>query len=244
MQSGTISVTLGGSAALNKTTAGTVSLTKNLPGGNYAISDGTLNLNGFSQSIGTFQITGGTVTGSGTLTSNADYDVQAGTINVVLAGGSTIDLNKTGAGTAILSSANTYAGMTVISGGALRADLGTNIPSGSFLRLDGGMLETVAATTFTRSLGTSGSTFQLTANGGGFSAATAPLTVNVGGGSATLNWGTSVGSQIVGTLKFGSHDGCKLRDFPERHQSQRRGPHRSKSTTIRTRPATSPPCPA
>ena len=42
-------------------------MTKSLPGGNYAISDGTLNLNGLSQTIGTFQITGGTVTGTGTL---------------------------------------------------------------------------------------------------------------------------------------------------------------------------------
>ena len=39
-----------------------------------------------SKSIGTFQITGGTVIGAGSLTSNAVYDIQAGTINAILAG--------------------------------------------------------------------------------------------------------------------------------------------------------------
>ena len=67
LQNGTVSVLLGGSGALSKTTPGTASLTKSLPSGNYAISDGTLNLNGLSQTIGTLQTTGGTVTGTGTL---------------------------------------------------------------------------------------------------------------------------------------------------------------------------------
>ena len=60
----------------------------------------------------------------------------------------------------------------------------------------------LASSTFARSLGTSGSTFQMTANGGGFSASGNPLTVNIGDGAA-LDWGTTVGSQLVGTLKFG-----------------------------------------
>ena len=56
--------------------------------------------------------------------------------------------------------------------------------------------------TFTRSLGTSGSTFQWTHNGGGFSAGTGSMTVNVGGNAtpATLTWGDTIGSQIVGPL--------------------------------------------
>ena len=46
---------------------------------------GTLNLGTRSQSIGTFQITGGTVTGTGTLTSNAAYDIQGGTVGATRA---------------------------------------------------------------------------------------------------------------------------------------------------------------
>ena len=204
LEGGTIDVNLGGTAALNKAGSGTVSLLKNLPGGNYSISGGTLNLNGFSQSIGTFQITGGAVVGTGTLTSNADYDVQAGTVGVVLGGGTAIDLHKTGAGTAILAATNTYSGQTAISGGVLQADFGVGIPSNSFLSLDGGVFESVAGGTFIRSLGSSGGTFQFTANGGGFSSVGSPLTVNVGGSGAALAWGTGVGSQIAGPLKFGS----------------------------------------
>ena len=53
----------------------------------YTITGGTLNIGTLSASIGAFQITGGTVTGTtGVLTSNAAYDIEAGTVNVALAG--------------------------------------------------------------------------------------------------------------------------------------------------------------
>jgi autotransporter-associated beta strand protein len=127
LQNGTVDIGLGGNAGLIKSGPGTVSLTKNLPGGNYTISDGTLNLNALSQSIGSFQITGGTVNGSGTLTSNAAYDVQAGTVNLILAGA--VGLNKTGTGTAILTANNTYTGPTTITAGALQLGNGTSTGS-------------------------------------------------------------------------------------------------------------------
>ena len=65
-----------------------------------------------------FKITGGTVSGTGVLTSNTAYDVQAGTVNAKLAGAS-IALNKTGSGKALLSGANTYTGATTVAGGTL-----------------------------------------------------------------------------------------------------------------------------
>jgi autotransporter-associated beta strand protein len=114
-------------------------------------------------------------------------------------------LQKNGNGTLLLSAANTYAGTTQLSGGALQAVQGTGLPTASFLSLDGGVYEGIGATSFTRSLGTSGSTVQWTANGGGFSANGGQMTVNIGGASAPLVWGTTVGSQIVGPLIFGSH---------------------------------------
>ena len=130
--------------------------------------------------------------------SSADYTVMQG---AVTNGSGTAGLIKTGDGVLCLTSgSNNYNGTTTISGGVLEE----NLPTGSFLSLEGGVYETVSGGTFSRSLGSSGGPFRFTGNGGGFSTYTSPLTVNVGGGSGTLAWGTSTGTQIVGTLKFGS----------------------------------------
>ena len=127
---------------------------------------------------------------------------------------------QNGPGTTILSGANNYSGSTIISAGALQANIGTGIPSSSFLSLDGGVLQSNGNNTvnFTRSLGTSGATFQWTANGGGFSAGNAPMVVNIGGNATpdTLAWGTApgdVGSKLVGTLKFGSTTAAAVTTF-------------------------------
>jgi autotransporter-associated beta strand protein len=54
-------------------------------------------------------------------------------------------------------------------------------------------------------LATSGAgKFQFTANGGGFSAGSAAMNVNIGGSNSQITWGTTVGTNLVGTLKFGS----------------------------------------
>ncbi len=130
--------------------------------------------------------------------SAADYTVMQG---AVFNSTGTAGLIKTGNGELCLtSSSNNYNGNTTISGGVLQE----NLPANSFLSLEGGVYETVSGGTFSRSLGSSGGSFRFTSNGGGFSTTTNPLTVNVGGNSATLAWGTSTGTQIVGTLRFGS----------------------------------------
>ena len=202
LQAGTVNINLGGSVGVNKTGTGTAMLLKNLPGGNYAISAGSLNLGGFSQSISGLSITGGTVTGNGTLTSSSDYDVQGGVVDVVL-GGSSVGVHKSGPATAILTRTNTFGGSTTISGGALQADFGSTIPASGFLILDGGVLETLSGGTFTRGFGSGGSnSFQMTENGGGFSTAGGPCAVNIGGNGDTVPWGDDVGSGLVGTLKL------------------------------------------
>jgi autotransporter-associated beta strand protein len=118
--------------------------------------------------------------------------------------GAGADLQKDGTGTLILSAANTYAGTTLISGGALQAVDGVGLPSASFLALNGGVLQ--GNGTFTRALAASGtSNLEWTANGGGFSANGGTFNVNVGGANAPLAWGDEVGSQIVGGLVFGSN---------------------------------------
>jgi autotransporter-associated beta strand protein len=103
-----------------------------------------------------------------------------------------------------LSAANTYTGTTTVTGGALQAVDGTGLPSGNVLILDGGVLQGSGVTSFTRPIGTSGTTVQWTANGGGFAANGGQMTVNIGGASAEQIWGTTLGSTIQGPLIFGS----------------------------------------
>jgi autotransporter-associated beta strand protein len=117
LQNGTAAVALGGSAGLNKSTAGTVSITSALPGGNYAISGGTLNINGLSKSILGFQLTGGSLMGTGTITSETAFDVQNGVVGAVLAGAS--GLVKSEDGVVVLESTATYTGTTQINTGTL-----------------------------------------------------------------------------------------------------------------------------
>ncbi len=130
--------------------------------------------------------------------------MQNGSVTAIVAGAA--NLSKTTTGTVTLSGANSFSGTTTISAGALQANDGTGLPTGSFLSLDGGVLQGDGVASFTRSLGTSGSSnFQWTANGGGFSANGGKLTVTIANNAATeVVWGTTVGSQIVGTLDFGS----------------------------------------
>jgi fibronectin-binding autotransporter adhesin len=164
-----------------------------------------------SQIVGTLKLMGATfvngvdLNGGARTVSVLGTNGSAGTMSgVIRDSGTGGGLTKTGPATLILTGANTYAGTTTISEGAIRATEGIGFPTGSFLSLDGGVLERPSAGSFIRSLGTSGNTFQWAAGGGGFSAAGGQLTVNIGGAGAELVWGTAVGSQIVGPLKFGS----------------------------------------
>jgi autotransporter-associated beta strand protein len=121
----------------------------------------------------------------------------------VISGAGFVD--KQNPGTLIQLGTNTYTGTTTIRDGVLKANHGQGLPSASYLSINGGVLESTGTSTFTRALGTSGANkFAWGSSGGGFAGGYGPLTVNVGGSSATLTWGTTVGTNIVGPLKFGS----------------------------------------
>jgi autotransporter-associated beta strand protein len=97
--------------------------------------------------------------------------------------------------------ANTYTGVTTISGGQLRAVDGVGIPANSLLTLSGGVLE-VGGTTFTRTLGTGAGQVQLTAGNTGFAAGTTNRLVVTLSGGAALTWGS--GGFSPGQLVLGS----------------------------------------
>ncbi len=75
-----------------------------------------------------FRITGGAVIGTGTLTSNADYDIQGGTVNVRLIGD--VGLEKTGTDLATLAGANNYRGATTVDEATLKVTGGISGTSG------------------------------------------------------------------------------------------------------------------
>ncbi|WP_020482244.1 beta strand repeat-containing protein [Methylomonas sp. MK1] len=161
MQAGTVSAVLGGSVGLNKTTAGTVTLSgSNTYTGNTQVSAGTLALgagdvlantsslivNGGSFDLGSHndtvagvQLLSGSITGTGTLTSNSTFDMQAGTVSAVLGG--SVGLNKTTAGTVTLSGTNTYTGNTQVSAGTLALGAGDVLANTSSLIVNGGSFD-------------------------------------------------------------------------------------------------------
>ena len=186
-------------------------------GAAVTITSGTLDLSGYSATIGTLSgSAGGTITsgssGSITLTStSATNSTYAGTITNGLG---TMAFAKQGAGTLTLSGSSSYTGATMISGGVLAygasnalSDLTAVTVAGGGLNL-GSYNDTVASFTIT-----SGSLY----GSGKLTAATYALcggtvTGNLGGGSMTVTANSNVNgtadatsaSLNVGTLTLGS----------------------------------------
>ncbi|MCB8823426.1 autotransporter-associated beta strand repeat-containing protein, partial [Microvirga rosea] len=87
--------------------------------------------------VGQFQMTDGTVAANATINAGTAFDLQAGTVNGVLAG--TGALTKTSPGTATLTNANTYSGGTSVLTGTLEIQNGAALGSGG-VTLNGGHL--------------------------------------------------------------------------------------------------------
>ena len=142
-------------------------------------SSATFDLAGFSKTIGSLAGTG-TVTSSaaGTLTLTTGGNNTSTAFSGILQNGSatSVALTKNGSGTLTLGGANTYTGITTISGGEISINADTRlgaepaIATQGHLLLDGGTLAT--GTTFTLSanrgitLGSSGGTISILTGGG------------------------------------------------------------------------------
>ena len=149
--SGSLTVAGGGLVALSGSNSYTGGTTLNsgliqagsnfsLGSGPLAINSGTLDLNGFSASVGALSGSAGAVitsnAGAGTLSagdgSNTTY---AGAISGPLG------FTKTGAGSLVLASANTYTGSTTLNGGTLVIGASGAISSGTVTINSGGLLD-------------------------------------------------------------------------------------------------------
>ena len=186
--------------------------TINLTGGTINAGAATLYLIGsvnYARSIWPATIEGnlslGTSAGTFSVTQGSSTDL---TVTANISGSPAGGLLKTGNGLLTLSGSNTYSGGTTINGGALQANSGAGLPSNSNLTFNGGVLQSNGAASFTRLLDSSSTGVQWTSLGGGFSASDGELTVDIGGNGTgtggTIVWGTTISTNIVGTLMFGS----------------------------------------
>ncbi len=163
LQGGTVDIVLAGSGTgLNKTGSGTLTLNRAntytgltsvsagtlalgiaeaiADGNDVAVSGGTLNLGAFDKTFGLVTMTGGTISGTGTMGTNAAaFELQGGNVEVVLVGSGT-GLNKTGTTTLNLNQTNTYTGLTTISDGTLILRVAGAIADGNDVAVSGGTL--------------------------------------------------------------------------------------------------------
>ncbi|WP_404361261.1 autotransporter domain-containing protein [Methylotuvimicrobium sp. KM1] len=160
MQAGGVDATLSGDIGLDKTTGGTVTLSgNNTYTGTTTVSEGvlalgaddifadnsTLLINGGELALGNFNDTfagvtlaSGSISGSGTLTSNSTFNLQSGSIDAVLAGSD--GATKTTDGIVMLNVNNTYTGTTTVSEGVLALGADDIFADNSNLRINGGEL--------------------------------------------------------------------------------------------------------
>jgi autotransporter-associated beta strand protein len=123
--------------------------------------------------------------------------------NVTIASAITGSFTKAGQGTLTLTGTNS--GGVTVAAGALRANDGAGLPVRNLV-LNGGVLEGLGATTFTRGLATSGNGTMQWTGSGGFSASGGKMTVAIGGAASltALVWGSGHFVPSGAALLFGS----------------------------------------
>ena len=189
-------------------------------GAGLLLSGGTLDLGATSQTVGAVSITGASTISNGSLTGTsyaASLATGTATVSANLLANGSAGFSKTGNGVVVLSGANTYAGITSITGGTLAFSSADDLGNGSAtntITLDGGVLSFTPATTVSLaanqgvSVGASGGTIHvdeafgaLTLPGGVTSSSAVNLTktglgtlsvgatVNLNGGNVTVSSG-------------------------------------------------------
>ena len=115
--------------------------------GDVTVAGGTLDIATFNDTVATVSLQGGVITSStGVLTSTAAYDLRDGSVTAILAGA--VGLNKSTGDIVTLSRANTYSGVTNVTGGTLAFSAANNLGDASAtntLTLNGGTLSYTGA---------------------------------------------------------------------------------------------------
>jgi len=129
--------------------------------------------------------------GGPALTAASGTSGALATVSGVLSGNASAGLSKNYNGVLSLTATNTYGGPTTVSGGVLRANDGTGLPSAGNLTINGGVLET--GVNLTRALGSGAGAVQVTGGVSGFSAYGAPALIAIGGTTSptALTWGSA-----------------------------------------------------
>ena len=189
---------------LTNVQAGTLAYGANnaLSNGAVQVSGGVLDLKTFNDTVGAVILASGSITGSTGVLTGASYAVQSGSISAILAGA--VALNKTTTGTAILSGANTYTGVTTVSAGTLRATTSDNAlgAGAASLTLAGGILELANDTGLdfarntTLSANSTVNSDVLTLGAAGVTHSLGTLTMT--GQTLTIGSGSTVGSGTAG----------------------------------------------
>ena len=204
VQAGTGTVTLSGTnnySGVTSVNAGTLqagSVTAFSAASNFTVTGATLNLNGFSNSVGSLA-GNGTVTNSvaGTATLSAGGDNASSVFSGTLHNGSgTLALTKVGTGIFTLSGTNTYSGPTTVSAGTLQAGSGSGLSAtsdftvNSILDLNG----------FSNSIGSLAGSGTITNSG----AAASTLSAGSDNASTTFSGALQNGSNTLALTKKGT----------------------------------------
>jgi autotransporter-associated beta strand protein len=171
--------TYSGSTGINSGGILRISAANRIPDGSAVTADGTLDMNGASETVGSIAGSGSiTSAAAGTITLTAGGDNSSTSFSGIISNGSaTVSLTKTGNGTLTLSGANTYTGTTTITGGEIVLGAAERIANTSNLVLNGGILRSGATAGFSETVGT----LNLSANS----------TINLGTGNHNLNFAAS-----------------------------------------------------
>jgi autotransporter-associated beta strand protein len=120
-----------------------------------------------------------------------------------IAGSTTV--YKYNSGTVVLSASNSYTGWTRICGGVVQADVNTGIPNQSAVVLDGGVLQSNSAVTYTDSFWWETSDYRCVSIwSGGFAGGGGKMTVNLRGNGSDIKWTGDGDSGIAGNLILSS----------------------------------------
>jgi autotransporter-associated beta strand protein len=121
--------------------------------GNLTVQGGTLALGSNNQTFNNVTLASGVIGGNGTLTA-ANYAVQSGSATANLVGNAT--LQKTTAGSAVLSGNNAYTGNTTISGGMLTFLNASSLYGGNATRWNSGNISAASGSTVAFGVGADG----------------------------------------------------------------------------------------